>query len=377
MIQYMKTSMSKARKNILFMLHLPPPIHGSSLVGEFIKESNVLNGSYEGRYINLILSRQVHESGKTSLKKIVRFSVIWFHLLGKLIHRKPDLCYYALTTTGSGFRKDVLLITLLRIFRVKIVYHIHNKGIINAKKNKVNDLLYKFVFKDSSVIILSQHLYYDIETYVPINRVYNCPNGIRDYQPKASFLTLPTHTSFKILFLSNLIKEKGVFILVEACSILNKKGYNFQCDFVGGEGDVTAKQLMDLVKEKEITHRVKYLGKRYGKLKDMAFEQADVFVLPSRYDCFPLVVLEAMQHSLPVITARVAGMQDMIDDGYNGFLIYPYNDANALAEKIEYFILHPSQRTEMGLNGRMKFEQHYTLPVFEQRLHNILSELIL
>lgn len=372
----MKTIKNKTRKNVLFMLHLPPPIHGSSLVGELIKGSNLINDSFEGRYINLILSREVHESGKTNLKKLLRFAVIWFHLLGKLIHRKPDLCYYALTTTGSGFRKDVLLIALLRLFRVNIVYHIHNKGVINAQKKKINDVLYKFAFKNSSVIILSQHLYYDIEAYVPINRVYNCPNGIRDYQPKTSFLTLPAHSTFRILFLSNLIKEKGVFVLIEACSILNTKGYNFECDFVGGEGDVTANQLIDFVKEKEITHRVKYLGKRYGKLKDMAFDQADVFVLPSRYDCFPLVVLEAMQHSLPVITAREAGMQDMIDDGKTGFLIFPFDNAKDLAEKIEYLILHPSQRKEMGIKGRIKYEQHYTLSIFEQRLHNILSELI-
>src|SRR5690554_1287333 len=368
--------MSKSYKNILFMLHLPPPVHGSSLVGELVKESNLINDSFEGRYINLILSREVHESGKTNVKKLVRFTITWFHLLGKLIHRKPNLCYYALTTTGSGFRKDVLLVALLRLFRVKIVYHLHNKGVLIAKKKKINDLLYRFAFKNSSVIILSQFLYYDIKPYVPMSRVYNCPNGIKDFQPKTSFITPPINDSFRILFFSNLIKEKGVFVLIEACSILNKKGYTFQCDFVGGEGDVSAKQLTEFIENRGLTEQVKYLGKRYGKLKDMAFEQADVFVLPSRYDCFPLVVLEAMQHSLPVITAKEGGMPDMVEDGNTGFLISAYNDANSLAEKIEYLIVNPSQGKEMGINGRTKYEHQYTLPIFEQRLHNILSELI-
>src|SRR5690606_14507710 len=118
---------------------------------------------------------------------------------GKLIHRKPNLCYYALTTTGSGFLKDVLLISLLRLFRIKTVYHIHNKGILAARRKKINDLLYRFVFKNSSAIILSQHLYYDIEPYVPKSRVFNCPNGIKDYQPEISFLTLPNKVSFNIL----------------------------------------------------------------------------------------------------------------------------------------------------------------------------------
>ena len=148
------------------MLHLPPPVHGSSLVGELVKESNLINNSFEGRFINLILSREVHESGKTNIKKLVRFTITWFHLLGKLIHRKPNLCYYALTTTGSGFRKDVLLIALLRLFRIKIVYHLHNKGILIAKEKKINDSLYRFVFKNSSAIILSEYLYFDIlQTY--------------------------------------------------------------------------------------------------------------------------------------------------------------------------------------------------------------------
>ena len=358
------------------MLHLPPPVHGSSLVGELVKESNLINNSFEGRFINLILSREVHESGKTNIKKLVRFTITWFHLLGKLIHRKPNLCYYALTTTGSGFRKDVLLIALLRLFRIKIVYHLHNKGILISKEKKINDLLYRFVFKNSSAIILSEYLYFDIESYIPKSKVYNCPNGIKDYHPEISFLTLPANDTLKILFLSNLIKDKGVFVLIEACSILKNKGYSFQCDFVGGEGDITEEQLMAIVKQKGLSEHVKYLGKRYGKLKEMAYEHADVFILPTRNDCFPLTILEAMQHALPVISTIEGGVPDIVDNGETGFLITPYDNVMALTEKIEYFIVNPSQRKEMGINGRIKYEQHYTLPIFEQRLYNILSELI-
>lgn len=358
------------------MLHLPPPVHGSSIVGELVKESGIINNSFHGRYINLILSRKVNESGKTNPKKIVRFVIIWLHLLGKLVHRKPDLCYYALTTTGAGLYKDVLLIALIRLFRVKIIYHIHNKGIIQARKKKVNHILYRFVFNDASVILLSKHLYYDVEAYVPQDRVYYCPNGIKDYQPSTAFLTLPENRPFNILFFANLIEEKGVFVLVEACSILRDKGYSFQCDFVGGEGDVGEVQFNAFVQEKGLTEQVKYLGKRYGRLKEMSFEQADVFALPSRYDCFPLVILEAMQHSLPVITAYEGGMPDMVDEGSTGFLLSRYDDAEALAGRIELLLSDPALRKQMGVNGRVKYEENFTLPIFEQRLLSILQEVI-
>lgn len=368
--------MSQSRKNILFMLHLPPPVHGSTIVGELVRKSKVINESFQGRYINLILSRKVYESGKTNLKKLFRFMIIWLHLLGKLIHRKPDLCYYALTTTGSGFKKDVLLISLLRLFRVRIVYHIHNKGVIHAGKKRINRLLYRFVFKNCRVILLSQHLYYDIEAYVSQDQVYICPNGIKDYQPNTALLTLSEKESFKILFFSNLIKEKGVFDLIEACAILRDKGYTFQCDFVGGEGDISIDQLSDFIKLKGLSGQLKYLGKRYGKLKEVVFEQADVFVLPTRNDCFPLTILEAMQHSLAVITTLEGGIPDMVDEGSTGFLIPRNDNAIVLAEKIEYLLTNPTLRKQMGENGRIKYENNFTLPIFEQRMYNILSEII-
>lgn len=358
------------------MLHLPPPVHGSSIVGKLVKESNIINERFYGRFINLILSRNVNESGKTSLNKIIRYISIWFNLLVKLLQRKPDLCYYALTTTGAGLYKDVLLIVLLRLFNVKIIYHIHNKGILHAKKNKLNHILYRFVFDNTKVIMLSKHLYYDVQTYVTPDRVYYCPNGIKDYQPDVAILDLHENKPFNILFFSNLIEEKGVFVLVEACSMLKDKGYEFQCDFVGGEGDVSEQQFNTFVQQKGLNEQVKYLGKRYGQLKEMSFEQADVFVLPSRYDCFPLVVLEAMQHSLPVITANEGGMPDMVDDGYNGYLLSPYNDAQALAEMLEHLLLNPSLRKEMGQNGRIKYEKSFTYPVFEQNLLSILQDVI-
>lgn len=368
--------MNSTRKNILFMLHLPPPVHGSSIVGELVKESRMINDSFHGRYINLILSRKVDESGKASPKKMVRFAIIWLHLLGKLLHHKPDLCYYALTTTGAGLYKDVLLISLLRLFRVKIIYHIHNKGIIKARKKKINHILYRFVFRSTHVILLSRHLYYDIEAYVPEDRVYYCPNGIKDYQPSTVFLTLSENKLFNILFFANLIEEKGVFVLVEACSILRDKGYSFQCDFVGGEGDVSEKQFNAFVQEKGLAEQVKYFGKRYGQLKEISFEQADVFVLPSRYDCFPLVVLEAMQHNLPVITAYEGGMPDMVDEGSTGFLLSRYDDAEALAGRIELLMSDSALRKQMGKNGRAKYEKYFTLSVFEQRLLYILQEVL-
>src|SRR5690554_5359846 len=170
--------MKQKQYDILLMLHLPPPVHGSSLVGKMVKESESIHKLFKVRYINLILSNSVNESGKFSLKKLIRVVFIWFNLLAKLIYKRPDLCYFALTTTGSGFKKDVLFIFLLRLFRIRIVYHIHNKGVRKSAVNNTYHMLYRFIFKKVHVILLSEKLYFDIEKYVPKESVYICPNGI-------------------------------------------------------------------------------------------------------------------------------------------------------------------------------------------------------
>lgn len=368
--------MNSERKEILYLLHLPPPVHGSSVVGEQIRESRLINDAFRGKYINLILSRKINESGRTNLVKIIRFVKMWFTLLGTLIRHKPHLCYFALTTTGPGFRKDVILIVLLRLFRIKIIYHIHNRGITNEKNNRLNDLFYRFVFSKAPVILLSRLLYYDVEAYVPEQNVYYCANGISDYQPRIAFLSKTENSPFKILFFSNLMKEKGVFVLVEACKILLEKGLHFQCEFVGGESDVTEKELTDFVVNMELAEQVKYLGRRYGKLKEMVFEEADVFVLPSHCDCFPLVILEAMQHRLPVISFAVGGIPDMVDEGVTGYLLQPFEDAKDLAGRIETLIKNPSLKRELGENGRMRYENFFTKEIFERKLLSILQDVI-
>lgn len=364
------------KKNILFLLHLPPPVHGSSIVGEQIKGSKLVNDAFNARYMNLILSGKVRESGKVSLVKILRFAMVWLRLLGKLLRCKPDICYYALTTTGFGFYKDVLLVGLLRLFRVKVIYHIHNKGIKLARKKKINHHLYRFVFKKAQVILLSKQLYYDVEAYVPQERVFYCPNGIQDCQLESGIGEIAGNKPFHILFFSNLIEEKGVFVLVEACAILRGKGYAFHCEYVGGEGDVSARQFNAFVQEKGLAGHVEYAGKQYGRQKEAFFARADVFVLPSRYDCFPLVILEAMQHGLPVITAHEGGMPDMVEEGMTGFLLSRYDDAEALAGRLELLMLDPHLRKRMGENGRRKYEEKFTLPVFEQRVLEIIKEVV-
>jgi len=362
------------RKKILFLLHLPPPVHGSSMVGQWIRESILINSRFVTSYINLLASKKVSESGKVTVGKLLGMFVICFQLIIQLLKKRPHICYLALTTTGAAFYRDALLVAILKVFGVKRSFHLHNKGVAMAAKSTLNDFLYRFVFKKAKVILLSPHLYTDIQKYVLEKEVFYCPNGIPELAIKE--LKRPHKNDVvNVLFLSNLIESKGVFVLLEALSILESKHFNFTCSFIGGEADITAESFNAKTKELGLSTKVTYLGRKYGDEKNEYFSNADIFVLPTHYsnECFPLVLLEAMQFSLPIVSTFEGGIPDVVQDAVTGFLL-KQQDIEGLTEKVATLIKDADLRMAMGKEGRKRFEKHFTLATFENRLYQILKE---
>lgn len=359
-------------KRVLFLLHIAPPVHGSAIVGKYIKESEQINHTFQASYINLLASKSVNESGKINFGKLFGFVSLWIQLLKEIIHKKPALCYFALTTTGAAFYRDVLLILLLKVFKVKLVYHLHNKGISANQKYWIQQYLYQFVFKNSKVILLSKYLYSDIAQFVSKEQVRYCPNGIPETN-KDLATSKPTK-KVEILFLSNLIASKGILLLLAACNILKNKNLAFQCTIIGNEGDVSAEQLREKVKELNLEEFVSYDGPKYGAEKDQAYRQADIFTLPTYQECFPLVLLEASQYGLPIVSTIEGGIQEIVEDGTNGYIV-PQKNIAQLASKLEILIRNEALRDKMGQAGSIRFKQYFTLKKFENRIVSILNQI--
>nr|MBD3620686.1 glycosyltransferase family 4 protein [Sunxiuqinia sp.] len=359
------------KPDVLFLLHLPPAIHGSAVVGLSIKESSKINQAFNGRYINLLLSSEVNDSGNLSVSKMFKVLKISYQMVTMLLQKKPDLCYFALTTTGSAFFKDFIFIVLLKVFRVRLVYHLHNKGFAQKENNSFYRKLFDFAFKDSRVIILSKHLFSDIATYVAPDQVEVCPNGVAR---TAGEVPDRKNVIPRILFLSNLIKSKGVVILLEACVLLKDRNCSFQCIIAGGDGDISGTQLNEMIRLLDLAEHVSYVGSKFASEKDLVFRNADLFVFPTYYNAetFGLVNAEAMQYRLPVVSTFEGGIPDIVDDGVTGFLV-PQRDVGALADKMELLLKNEKLRKRMGEAGYRKYENEFTQEKFENRLIEILQ----
>ena len=431
--------------HILFITPLPPPVHGSAMVSQYIKDSELIRGEFDCDFVNLSTSRRMDEIGKGGAKKLLRFAGSFFLLFYKLLVHRYDLCYLAITCHGVGFLKDVPFVLLCKLFGRRIVIHQHNKGMSGCIDRWPYRWLIPYIYKHARVILLSWHLYPDIAQAVKREQVMICPNGIAAEQqvncddsqvnaPCAVNVALPrlnaaeqrliatasqvnvaeqrlkdsqsqgddspatalrfTSSSAAInrseaasltahrspltvnfLFLSNLIPSKGVYVLLDACKILKDWGLSFLCNFVGGESKEMDRRVFgEAVKERGLEGRVLYHGPKYGEEKEHYWSMADVFVQPTYEDCFPLTILEAMQHGLPVVSTDEGAVPDMVADGENGF-VCRRKDAEGLAQALERLLQDEALRHRMGAEGYRRYKENFTLQCFEHRFTEILREM--
>lgn len=361
---------------ILFVLHLPPPVHGAAMMGKYIHDSKLINESFCCRYINLTTAKSLQDIGKGGAKKLWKFVCLIVKIIKTVVGFKPQLVYVTPNACGGAFYKDFVVVQLLKLMGRKVVLHYHNKGVATRQDRKVDNWLYRRFFKGVRVILLAEALYKDVEKYVERKDVFICPNGIPEtltVEPSAERHNDVPH----LLFLSNLLISKGVLVLLDACKILKDKGYSFVCEFVGGEtAEIDAKRFDEEVGKRRLNEITSYQGKKYGEEKGKAFDKADVFVFPSSNDCLPLVIPEAMEHKLPVVATDEGGIIDMVKNGENGLIVEKQN-ANSLADSLEYFINDKHLREKMGEDGYRKFRAHFTLQAFEKQFVSCISQTLM
>lgn len=367
------------KPKVLFILHLPPPCHGAAEMGRLIRGSTRVDEAFEARYVNLSASQSIEEVGRFAWKKLTVLFRLLLQVRKEVREFKSGLVYLTPSSTMPGLLKDWLVKRRAERKGTKVVLHFHNKGVAAHQDRFLDNLLYKSLFRDARVILLSPRLYPDVQKYVPAERVSFCPNGIDAAVFSGEARQGAVEDSVcrpRLLFLSNLIRSKGVPILLDACKILQDEGLDFDCELVGKEtGDYSATTLETEIQDKSLSGRVHYVGPKYGTDKWSALAGADIFVFPSWYsaECFPLVLLEAMAAGLPVVTTDEGAIPDIVRDGENGF-ICPVHDPRSVADAIRKLLIDSGLRKKMGECGRRRFQEGFTAETFESRLIGILKQ---
>ena len=187
-----------------------------------------------------------------------------------------------------------------------------------------------------------------------------------------------------VLFVGRLDPLKGLETLFEALCQLRRSeprlARKLCLAVVGGDADRDGVRLSDdlecldkLKQDMDVTDLVVFLGSRAQDKLPYYYSAADVCVVPSHYESFGLVALEAMACGTPVIASRVGGLQLTVEDGVTGLLV-PAGDADALAEKLKLILLGADLREQLATNARRR-AQAYTWQSVADQMIDLYEEL--
>ncbi len=178
---------------------------------------------------------------------------------------------------------------------------------------------------------------------------------------------------FRILFLSRIVKKKGVFEAVDAYWTLKRRYPQVNLTIAGEGPDLGS--VKAYVSDKSISD-VRFAGFVTGKLKVDAFRGADVYLFPTYSEGMPLSVLEAMAYGLPVVTRPVGALRDFFEDKKMGCIIEslaPHDIADAL----EYLLSNPELCLRVSKYNHAYAKQHFGARGVAQKLSRHYEEVLL
>lgn len=156
--------------------------------------------------------------------------------------------------------------------------------------------------------------------------------------------------------MGRLVEQKGQDILIEIAVYLKKRLSNFKI-IIAGDGPLKS-SLIKLANQKGVGRNIEFYGfveDTWGFMKNI-----DVFLLPSRWEGFGYVLVEAMACGKPVVAFNVSSNPELVEDNYNGFLI-DQGDICGFADKAYKLATEPQLVAKMGANGKTFAEQNFQL----------------
>lgn len=325
--------------------------------------ASVLSGyaASEALFISLGYAPSFQAScGHGGTSRLFQFALAWWRIVSDAVTGKVDIVHIHTSIRGSLLRKSLLAATCIAL-RQRYIVHLHSGAIVQYVEElpALGRRFVRFVWKHSAQLIcLSREMqeWLSHRCKLDASKCQLVYNGIADPSRRDYTRASPRKT-VSILFLGKLMEMKGTTVLLDAAEKLAQRGHSYKL-LVGGTGDVNA--FVADIERRGLSDRVTYLGWVAGEKKTHFLAQADVFVLPSRSEGFPVSIVEAMAFGAAIVSTNIPGVVDAITHEREGLLVPP-DDANALADALSVLIEAPALRGQLAAAARERFLRHFTI----------------
>jgi len=353
-------------KKLCIVLPFPPPNYGPSMYSDHMVNALRNIKDIECIIINAELNTSSDKIGRYSFLKLFKFLKIVFNVSKK--SKNSNLILNLHLSLGGSFKTFVLI--LLNYFKIKTLTLILHEGGLKESLNKsfIIKFLIKYSVNKSDVILAldenQKNTWLDIYT----NANFEIIPAYRNEQSH-----IPSKTK-RIVFLANLIPEKGVFDTLNIwnnISDLDKSDHEL---LIMGTtmSRKTENNLISTIKKMKNTE-LKINPNRELALE--LFSTSKIFIYPSTYflEQQPSVIIESMSFHIPVVAYKWRGIGNLIKHNHNGLLSEPGN-IDKISQNLVKLINDSDLYKQLSINSFNEFEKYYSKNSYIENFKNIVKK---
>jgi glycogen(starch) synthase len=206
------------------------------------------------------------------------------------------------------------------------------------------------------------------------------PHGLPDRAAAPVVVDPAGHGGTTVLFVGRLEARKGIDVLLACAADLLERHRDLTIVIAGDDSlptpdGRTFRANFESTVPPSLSERVRFLGPVDDATLSALYAGCDVLVVPSRFESFGLMLLEAMMFAKPVVASAVGGMTEIVVDGECGLLV-PAGDAAALGEALHRLVESKALRTLLGEAGRRRYEALYSQPAMVEGVVDFYRSLV-
>lgn len=246
-----------------------------------------------------------------------------------------------------------------RLLNAKIIAVSHN-----PKFRHINKCDGIFTITDYQKNIFTQKGY-------PEEHIFTVPNLISD---KRDFIAPQFHNPPIIGTMGRFDPMKGFPDFIEALTALKQQGIPFKAVIGGAPQDAYRAEydrICTMITENKLENDISLLG--WIQDKDEFFKNIDIFVLPSRFEPFGIVLLEAMLHGKPVVSSLAEGPAEIFAHNPDAAYLFNIGNINEMAEQLKSALQNPARAAQTAERGYTLCCKNYSLEVVADKLHHAVT----
>ncbi len=285
---------------------------------------------------------------------------------------KIDLVHVNTALNPLSILRDAAFVRMARMAKRPILVHLHGGEFLTREFNSqtLAQISGKMLKTASAVIVLGEIEKNIIKKRLPNINLKVLENAVPISESKRRERRSNEKT---IIFLGRFHESKGLFEIIEACRALKNEnvGFRFNCF---GAGDLKNHFVAEM--SAILGDKFYYGGVVSGAEKEKALNEADIFLLPSRYgEGLPVAMLEAMAAGCVVVVSEMASIGSVVKNGENGFTLEPKNIPQ-LTKMLKFLLSGENDLENLRRNARETIMKNFNLTDYIKKLEAIYREIV-